>query len=118
MPYGGSFLSLRGARCRMHRAFWIRGRFTATTDPSSGGRVAGAPAERRGVVQRSCRRANTLSASIPSGVEPVSAVLDIVLVLLLLGYLVHGYRLGLIRSVGALAGIAAGAVAATLVAPL
>ncbi len=48
----------------------------------------------------------------------MSAVLDIVLVLLLLGYLVHGYRLGLIRSVGALAGIAAGAVAATLVAPL
>jgi S1-C subfamily serine protease len=47
----------------------------------------------------------------------VSAVLDIVLVLLLLGYLVHGYRLGLIRSLGALVGIAAGAVVATLAAP-
>ncbi|MGN6742097.1 MAG: MarP family serine protease [Amnibacterium sp.] len=47
----------------------------------------------------------------------MSAVLDIVLVLLLLGYLVHGYRLGLVRSVGALLGIAAGAVAATLAAP-
>lgn len=48
----------------------------------------------------------------------MSAVLDVVLVLLLLGYLVHGYRLGLIRSLGALVGIAAGAVAATFVAPL
>jgi S1-C subfamily serine protease len=48
----------------------------------------------------------------------VSAVLDVVLVLLLLAYLVHGYRLGLIRSLGALAGIAAGGIAATLVAPL
>ncbi len=48
----------------------------------------------------------------------MSAVLDVVLVLLLIGYLVHGYRLGLIRSLGALVGIAAGAVAATLVAPL
>jgi S1-C subfamily serine protease len=47
----------------------------------------------------------------------VSAVLDLVLVLLLLGYLVHGYRLGLIRSLGALVGIAAGAVVATLAAP-
>lgn len=48
----------------------------------------------------------------------MSAVLDVVLVLLLLGYLVHGYRLGLIRSLGALVGIAVGAVAATLIAPL
>ncbi len=48
----------------------------------------------------------------------MSAVLDIVLVLLLLGYLVHGYRLGLIRSLGALVGIVAGAVVATLAAPL
>ena len=47
----------------------------------------------------------------------MSAVLDIVLVLLLLGYLVHGYRVGLIRSLGALVGIVAGAVVATLAAP-
>ena len=47
----------------------------------------------------------------------MSAVLDIVLVLLLLGYLVHGYRLGLVRSLGALIGIAVGAVVATLAAP-
>lgn len=63
---------------------------------------------------------NTLSARPPrleGALTPVSAVLDIVLVLLLLGYLVHGYRLGLVRSLGALIGIAAGAVAATLAAP-
>jgi S1-C subfamily serine protease len=48
----------------------------------------------------------------------VSALLDILLVLVLLGYLVHGYRLGLIRSLGALVGIAAGAAAAVVVAPL
>lgn len=45
-------------------------------------------------------------------------MLDIVLVLVLLGYLIRGYRLGLIRSIGALAGIVAGAIAATLVSPL
>ena len=47
----------------------------------------------------------------------MSALLDLVLVLVLLGYLVHGYRLGLVRSLGALVGIVAGAVAATLAAP-
>lgn len=45
-------------------------------------------------------------------------VLDVVLVIVLLAYLVRGYRLGLIRSVGALLGIAAGAIAATFVTPL
>ncbi|MDH2445034.1 MarP family serine protease [Amnibacterium sp. CER49] len=45
-------------------------------------------------------------------------VLDVVLVIVLLAYLVRGYRLGLIRSVGALLGIAAGAIAATFVTPI
>ncbi|MDQ1513987.1 MAG: hypothetical protein QOC59_1829, partial [Microbacteriaceae bacterium] len=47
----------------------------------------------------------------------MAGVLDVVLVLVLIGYLVHGYRLGLIRSIGALAGIVAGAIAATVVSP-
>ena len=48
----------------------------------------------------------------------MSGLLDVALVVLLLAYLVYGFRSGLIRSIGALIGIAAGAVAATLVTPL
>ena len=44
--------------------------------------------------------------------------LDIVLALVLLAYLVQGYRLGLVRSIGAILGIIAGGIAAALVAPL
>lgn len=43
----------------------------------------------------------------------MAGLFDIALIVLLLAYLVHGYRLGLIRSLGALIGIAAGAVVAT-----
>jgi S1-C subfamily serine protease len=45
-------------------------------------------------------------------------VLDIVLALVLLGYLVQGYRLGLVRSIGAIVGIVAGGIAAALLSPL
>lgn len=48
----------------------------------------------------------------------MSIWLDIVLAVVLLGYLVQGYRLGFVRSIGAIVGIVAGAVAAALVAPL
>lgn len=48
----------------------------------------------------------------------MSWILDIVLVVVLIGYLVQGYRLGFIRSIGAMAGIVAGAIAAAVVAPL
>ena len=48
----------------------------------------------------------------------MSAVLDIVLALVLLGYLVQGYRLGFIRSIGAIVGIIAGGIAAALLSPL
>jgi S1-C subfamily serine protease len=48
----------------------------------------------------------------------VSVVLDIVLALVLLGYLVQGYRLGLVRSIGAIVGIIAGGIAAALLSPL
>lgn len=44
--------------------------------------------------------------------------LDIVLALVLLGYLVQGYRLGFVRSIGAIAGIIAGGIAAAVLAPL
>lgn len=48
----------------------------------------------------------------------MAGLLDIVLIVVLLAYLVHGYRLGLIRSLGALIGIAVGAVVATFVGAL
>jgi S1-C subfamily serine protease len=48
----------------------------------------------------------------------VSVILDVVLALVLLGYLVQGYRLGLVRSIGAIAGIIAGGIAAALLSPL
>ena len=44
--------------------------------------------------------------------------LDIVLALVLLGYLVQGYRLGFVRSIGAIVGIIAGGIAAALLSPL
>lgn len=47
----------------------------------------------------------------------MSAVLDIVLVLVLLAYLVQGYRLGFVRSLGGMVGIVAGAIAAALLSP-
>ncbi|WP_375399597.1 MarP family serine protease [uncultured Amnibacterium sp.] len=47
----------------------------------------------------------------------MSGLLDVALIVLLLAYLVYGYRLGLIRSLGALVGIALGAVAAALLGP-
>lgn len=46
-----------------------------------------------------------------------STILDIVLVLVLLAYLATGWRLGFVRSLGGMAGVVAGAVAATLLAP-
>lgn len=48
----------------------------------------------------------------------MSIVVDIVLVLVLLGYLVQGYRLGFVRSIGAIVGIIAGGIAAALLSPL
>lgn len=48
----------------------------------------------------------------------MAGLLDVALIVLLLAYLVYGYRLGLIRSLGALVGIAVGAVAAALLGPL
>ncbi|MBW4040553.1 MAG: MarP family serine protease [Acidobacteria bacterium] len=48
----------------------------------------------------------------------MSVWLDIVLALVLLGYLVQGYRLGFVRSIAALAGIIAGGIAAALLSPL
>ncbi|KQV05947.1 MarP family serine protease [Leifsonia sp. Root112D2] len=47
-----------------------------------------------------------------------SLVLDIVLLLILVGYLLHGLRRGLLLSLGGILGIAAGAVAAFFVVPL
>jgi S1-C subfamily serine protease len=48
----------------------------------------------------------------------VSVALDIVLALVLLGYLVQGYRLGFVRSIGAIVGIIAGGIAAAVLSPL
>lgn len=48
----------------------------------------------------------------------MSVWLDIVLALVLLAYLVQGYRLGLIRSLGAIVGLIAGGIAAALLSPL
>ena len=48
----------------------------------------------------------------------MAIVLDLILVLLLLGYLVYGFRVGLFRSLGAIAGVAAGGVAAFFTIPL
>ncbi|MCU1406621.1 MAG: Colicin production protein [Glaciihabitans sp.] len=45
-------------------------------------------------------------------------ILDIVLVIVLVGYLIFGYRRGLLRSLGAIIGIIGGAVAAVFVIPL
>jgi S1-C subfamily serine protease len=47
-----------------------------------------------------------------------SPVLDIVLGLILLGYLVYGFRNGFVRSVGSILGVAAGAIAAVMLIPL
>jgi S1-C subfamily serine protease len=48
----------------------------------------------------------------------MSGLLDVALAVLLLAYLVYGFRSGLIRSIGAIVGVVAGAVAATFVSPL
>ncbi|WP_375388508.1 MarP family serine protease [uncultured Amnibacterium sp.] len=48
----------------------------------------------------------------------MSIALDLVLGLVLLGYLVQGWRLGFVRSIGAIAGIIAGGIAAALLSPL
>lgn len=48
----------------------------------------------------------------------MSGLLDVALAVLLLAYLVYGFRSGLIRSIGAIVGIVAGAIAATFVSPL
>jgi S1-C subfamily serine protease len=48
----------------------------------------------------------------------MSGLLDVALVVLLLAYLVYGFRSGLIRSIGAIVGVVAGAIAATFVSPL
>lgn len=45
-------------------------------------------------------------------------LLDIVLALVLLAYLVQGYRLGFVRSLGAIAGLIAGGIAAAMLSPL
>jgi S1-C subfamily serine protease len=47
-----------------------------------------------------------------------SVVLDVLLVVILVGYLVHGYRNGLIRSLAGFAGIIAGGIAAYFAIPL
>ena len=49
---------------------------------------------------------------------PLTWVLDVILVLVLLGYLVYGYQSGLVRSVSALVGIVVGGIAAVFVIPL
>ncbi len=48
---------------------------------------------------------------------PVSLVLDVLLVLLLLGYITYGYQSGLVRSLSAILGVVAGAVAAFFAIP-
>jgi len=48
---------------------------------------------------------------------PASIVLDVILILLLLGYLLHGFRAGLILSLGGLIGIVLGVVAAFFAIP-
>ncbi|WP_106210654.1 MarP family serine protease [Glaciihabitans tibetensis] len=47
-----------------------------------------------------------------------SVVLDVLLGLLLIGYLVYGFRHGLLHSVGSILGVAAGAIGAVLLIPL
>lgn len=47
----------------------------------------------------------------------MSAILDVVLVLILLAYTVQGFRLGFVRSIGAIAGVIGGIVVAVLLAP-
>jgi len=47
----------------------------------------------------------------------VSLVIDVLIVLVLLGCLLHGFRRGFVGSVGSIAGLAAGAVAAWFLAP-
>lgn len=47
-----------------------------------------------------------------------AVLLDVVLVLLLIAYVLYGYRIGLVRSVSAIIGIVAGAIAATIVIPI
>ena len=47
----------------------------------------------------------------------MSLLIDALIVLVLLGCLVHGFRRGFVGSVGSIAGLAAGAVAAWLLAP-
>lgn len=48
----------------------------------------------------------------------MSVPLDIVLGIVLLAYLVQGWRLGFVRSIGAIAGLIAGGIAAALLSPL
>lgn len=48
----------------------------------------------------------------------MSVIVDVVLGLVLLAYLVQGYRLGFVRSIGGTAGLIAGAIAASLLSPL
>ena len=47
-----------------------------------------------------------------------STILDVVLFLVLLGYVIYGFRMGLVRSLSAIVGIVAGALVAILVIPL
>ncbi|OMH27563.1 serine protease [Tersicoccus phoenicis] len=49
---------------------------------------------------------------------PPISLLDVLLVLILLGYLIHGLRVGFLVSIGSLAGFALGAVAAFFAVPL
>lgn len=47
-----------------------------------------------------------------------SPVLDVLLIIVILGYLIYGYRRGLLRNVGAIIGIIAGGIAAVFLVPL
>ncbi len=47
-----------------------------------------------------------------------SVLLDLLIVVILVGYLVYGYQIGLVRSLGGIIGVVVGAVAAILVVPL
>ncbi|TFC20919.1 MarP family serine protease [Cryobacterium glucosi] len=49
---------------------------------------------------------------------PISTIVDVLLVLLLLGYVVSGYRSGLIGSLSGIAGLVAGGIAAYFLVPL
>jgi len=47
-----------------------------------------------------------------------SIVLDVIIIAVLIGYLVYGYQIGLIRSLGSIIGVVVGALAAILLVPL